>query len=237
MRSQAVPSSPSPAAASYTPALQLAAAKQIAAHKTSARVKAAPAQYPCRNRAARAPGYIQAENFDTAGEGVAYHDTTAGNKYALYRPSADVDIMPTGDGGFCVAATQAGEWLEYQFYAMAPGRYDLTERVASVGTGGTFRVNVDGRRQTAPLTVSNTRSWQNWVTITQPGIYLSGGWHTRRLVMDYDNRRGFVGAFDWLRFTSSIPAAPTTAAPFNDSTATSLASGKPSPGFCGGGWG
>ena len=44
------------------------------------------------------PGTIQAEDYDTGGEGVAFHDTTAGNSGAQYRTDA-VDIEATTDGG------------------------------------------------------------------------------------------------------------------------------------------
>jgi probable HAF family extracellular repeat protein len=44
------------------------------------------------------PGTIQAENFDDGGEGVAYHDTSTGNKGGAYR-STDVDIEATSDAG------------------------------------------------------------------------------------------------------------------------------------------
>ena len=60
------------------------------------------------------PGRIEAENFDEGGQGVAYFDTSAGNVYGAYR-ATDVDIETTldVDGGFDVAKTKAGEWLQY----------------------------------------------------------------------------------------------------------------------------
>src|SRR4051812_33251219 len=60
------------------------------------------------------PGIVEAENFDRGGEGVAYHDTTAGNALGEYR-STRVDIGTTGDvgGGYSVGWTDKGEWLGY----------------------------------------------------------------------------------------------------------------------------
>ncbi|HUK34875.1 MAG TPA: carbohydrate-binding protein, partial [Vicinamibacterales bacterium] len=43
------------------------------------------------------PGVVLAANFDNGGEGVAYHDTTAGNSGGAYR-ATDVDIEPASDG-------------------------------------------------------------------------------------------------------------------------------------------
>ena len=37
---------------------------------------------------------IQAENFDTGGEGVAYHDTDTANSGGQYRTSEGVDVRP-----------------------------------------------------------------------------------------------------------------------------------------------
>ncbi len=182
----------------------------VTTKSTSAKkAKATVIRYPFKNKAGNVPGYLQAENFDYGGEGVAYHDTTRGNKGGSYRKAEDVDIAPTGSGGYCITDTKAGEWLEWQVYVKASGWYDVTERVASVGAGGTFHINVDGLRQTATVKVPNTRSWRNWTTITQSGIYLTEGWHMVRLAMDSQGKRGYVGAFDWLRFTRSSLVAPT----------------------------
>ncbi|HYO69823.1 MAG TPA: hypothetical protein VEU33_27475, partial [Archangium sp.] len=61
------------------------------------------------------PGTIQAEDFDEGGQGVSWHDLTAGNAGAVHR-TTDVDeqACPDGSGcGFTVGWLQAGEWLEY----------------------------------------------------------------------------------------------------------------------------
>jgi len=45
------------------------------------------------------PGTIAAVDFDSGGEGVAYHDTTAGNNGGAYR-STDVDLEASAGGGY-----------------------------------------------------------------------------------------------------------------------------------------
>ena len=69
---------------------------------------------------------IQAENYDTGGEGVAYHDSDAGNKGGQYR-SDGVDIESTTDtgGGYNVGWVAAGEWLEYTVNVAVAGSYDI----------------------------------------------------------------------------------------------------------------
>src|SRR5688572_7097968 len=63
---------------------------------------------------------IQAENYDTGGEGVAYHDTTAGNTGGQYR-TEDVDLETCTDagGGFNTGWLIDGEWTEYTVNASA----------------------------------------------------------------------------------------------------------------------
>src|SRR5215813_8653317 len=58
------------------------------------------------------PGQINAENFDNGGEGVAYHDTTAGNSGGQYR-NTGVDIESSSEGAYDVGWTAPGEWLNY----------------------------------------------------------------------------------------------------------------------------
>ncbi len=78
------------------------------------------------------PGTIQAEDYDLGGEGIGYHDTTAGNSGGQYR-SDDVDIEATTDsgGGFDVGWSAAGEWLDYTVAVASSGSYTLSARVAS----------------------------------------------------------------------------------------------------------
>ncbi len=91
------------------------------------------------------PGMIQAEDFDDGGEGVAYHDSSAGNAGGHYR-STDVDIQATSDdgGGDNVGWIEAGEWLDYTVNVSSEGAYVLEARVSASGAGGTFHVDVDG---------------------------------------------------------------------------------------------
>src|SRR5262249_34139192 len=98
------------------------------------------------------PGTIEAENFDEGGPSVAYVDTTPGNKGGAYRQT-DVDIEATSDagGGYDVAWTRAGEWLQYTANVSASGTYALELRVASASIGGTVRLDVDGLDATGPL--------------------------------------------------------------------------------------
>src|SRR6185312_443024 len=99
------------------------------------------ASTPFYGTPAAIPGTIQIQDFDGGGEGLAYHDTTAGNTGGAYRQD-DVDLEPSADGGNDVGWTAAGEWLNYTVNVAAAGSYAVTFRVASSGPGGSFHLEM-----------------------------------------------------------------------------------------------
>lgn len=162
-----------------------------------------PGNTPFGGNPAAVPGRVQAENFDEGGEGVAYHDTTAGNSGGQHRPASDVDIEGTTDtgGGFNVGWITAPEWLEYTVNVATTGNYTLNARVGSIGDGGRFHVEVDtGGNVTGSLTVPNTGGWQNWTTVSHSGIHLTAGQHVIRFAGDTNGTAGVVGNLNWLEF-------------------------------------
>jgi hypothetical protein len=123
---------------------------------------------------------IQAEDFDTGGKGVAYHDTNRGNKTGVYRDT-DVDLEETGDssGAYNVAWIREGEWWEYTVDVPADGEYALTVRVAGKNATS-IDVAVDGSPATT-VDVPNTGGWQAWTTVDAGTVELPAGTHTIRL--------------------------------------------------------
>jgi hypothetical protein len=170
------------------------------------------------------PGTIQAEDYDTGGEGVAYHDTTAGNTGGQYRNDG-VDIQATSDaaGGFNVGWSAPGEWLEYTVSVASAGTYAVNLRVASESAGGTAHVEIDGQNVTGTISFAATGGWQSWTTVTRGGVALSSGTHVLRLALD-------SGAFNvnWISLTSGactvLPSVPTgVTSPSHTSSSVSLA--------------
>ena len=176
--------------------------------KTTSKTEVKP-QYPYRKNPTKIPGIVQAEHFDRGGEGVAYHDTSSGNAGRVFRTSDWVDLAPAKDsgGGYCVNRTTKGEWIEYTLNIPATGYYDLGVRVASLGTGGRFHLELDRARKTSMLTVPNTGGWQKWKTITVKYVLLPAGTHVLRLAMDSVGARGNVASFNWISFSMAPPAA------------------------------
>lgn len=122
------------------------------------------------------PATIEAEDFDNGGEGVAYHDTDAGNNGSQYRTSEDVDIEACGDagGGYNVGWVAPGEWLEYNVSVPTAGDYSIDIRVASQSASGTFHLEFNGTDKTGDITVPVTGGWQTWTTVSATATLPAG---------------------------------------------------------------
>jgi subtilisin family serine protease len=130
------------------------------------------------------PGRIQAEDYKAGGEGVGYHDLTAGNTGGAYRKDG-VDIQVTTDvgGGYNVGWIDAGEWLAFDVNAADDGPYAFTARVASGATGQkTLTVSIDNTI-TRTFTFTTNNGWQGWFDVTAPAVFLTAGAHSLRMTM------------------------------------------------------
>jgi hypothetical protein len=137
------------------------------------------------------PGRIEAENFDTGGENVAYHKSTVGNRGGVYRTNDDVGIEPATDtgGGYSVILINPGDWLEYTVNVPDPSAiYRVSVRVASPFVGWKLRIRLDGKIL-GTVTIPNTGGWhsggwQNWQTIALPNVPIAGGIGSRALRLE-----------------------------------------------------
>ncbi|MGN6506676.1 MAG: RICIN domain-containing protein [Tepidisphaeraceae bacterium] len=113
--------------------------------------------------------HIEAENFDTGGEGIAYHDATASNSGGVYRASEAPDLQATSDtgGGYNVGWISNGEWLEYTTFINNAGVYTLSLRVASPQSSNALNVSLGGVDLTGNWTFNGTGANQSWTTITK----------------------------------------------------------------------
>lgn len=155
--------------------------------------------YPNPGSPATIPGIIQAENYDSGGEGVAYHDTSSGNSGGAYR-SDNVDLQAASDsgGGYNVGWVDNGEWLEYTTNVTG-GTYNVEVRVASaVGNPGDLRLKLDGQTL-GTVNVQGTGGWQNWQTLMLPNVSVSGG-NSKVLQLEVVNGGSFN--VNWVRFVS-----------------------------------
>jgi hypothetical protein len=125
---------------------------------------------------------IEAENFDTGGEGTAYHDTSTSNDGGAYRAEGvDLEACSDTGGGFDVGWIAAGEWLAYTINVASAGTYTLKVREAGGGGGGTLRILFGGVNKTGTLTLPSTSGWQTWTDVNKTGIALSAGQQVMRI--------------------------------------------------------
>ncbi|HXE53792.1 MAG TPA: alpha-L-fucosidase, partial [Tepidisphaeraceae bacterium] len=158
------------------------------------------------------PGTIEFENYDTGGEGVAYHDAQPNSSGGNYR-SDTIGLGPSqdADGGEVLGWINPGEWLNYTVNVASSTTYTVTFRVASGGPGGTFHLNVDGVNATGPVHLGNTGGWWTYTNISVPNVSIPAGKHVLTLVIDSANAAGWgVGDFNWMQITDNPATSPRT---------------------------
>ena len=113
------------------------------------------------------PARIEAEDFDIGGEGVAYHDSYAGNNGGQYRLEEHVDIETCYDvgGGYNAGWITQGEWLEYTVHVPVAGQYTIETRVSSLSVVGVFHLEFMGQDKTGNIIVPVTGGWQTWESV------------------------------------------------------------------------
>ncbi len=124
---------------------------------------------PYGGTAAAVPGLVQAENYDTGGQGVAYNVTSINGTGNGYRADG-VDLESTSDtgGGYNVGWTSGGQWFRYTVNVTAAGTYTLSLRVAapSAVTGALHLSNAAGANLSGAVNLPATGGWQTWTTVT-----------------------------------------------------------------------
>ena len=142
-----------------------------------------PAPVPFVYGSGVVPGVIQAEDFNTGGEGVGYYDTTSSNFGGIYRTGEDVDIE-LNDGreqprGLLISGRASGS--STRSTPAETGDYDVVYRVSSPQSNTQIRMQVDGVTATT-FTVPNTGSYDTYTNVTQK-VRLTFGPHVLRLTL------------------------------------------------------
>ncbi|WP_225447776.1 glycoside hydrolase family 3 C-terminal domain-containing protein [Streptacidiphilus sp. P02-A3a] len=164
----------------------------------------AAAGAPFGGTAAAVPGTVQAANYDTGGQGVAYSVTAANGTANSYR-SDGVDLEATADTQDTSAAggaddmgwTTAGQWFNYTVNVATAGTYSVAFRVSSpYGITDALHVaNSAGTNLSGAVAVPNTGGYETWTTVTA-SVTLPAGQQT--LTVDQDSN-GWN--FHYLTFT------------------------------------
>jgi hypothetical protein len=124
---------------------------------------------PYGGTAAAVPGTVQAENYDTGGQGVGYDVNSVNGTGNGYRADG-VDLESTSDsgGGDDLGWTSAGQWTRYTVNVASAGTYTVSLRVAapSVVTDALHLTSAAGTNLTGSVDIPATGGWQNWTTVT-----------------------------------------------------------------------
>jgi hypothetical protein len=131
--------------------------------------QSATTEAPYGGTPASVPGTVQAENYDTGGQALAYNVTSTNGTGNGYR-SDGVDLEKTSDtgGGYNLGWTGSGQWSRYTVNVAAAGTYTVGLRVAAPGavTGGLHLANASGTNLSGAVNIPATGAWQTWTTVT-----------------------------------------------------------------------
>jgi hypothetical protein len=158
------------------------------------------AEGPYGGTPAAVPGTVQAENYDTGGQNVAYSVASTNGSANSYR-SDGVDLETTTDtgAGYNLGWTTSGQWFKYTVNVATAGSYTVSFRVASESAiADAFHIaNSSGTNLTGSVAVPNTGAWQTWTTVTAR-VTLPAGQQT--LTVDQDTAGWNL---NWFSFASS----------------------------------
>ncbi|MBR7835101.1 glycoside hydrolase family 3 C-terminal domain-containing protein [Actinospica durhamensis] len=184
----------------------LAAAALSALSLTAAPTAAhAAGSAPFGGTAAAVPGTVQAANYDTGGQGVAYNATANGSADS-YR-SDGIDLETTADtqdttvagGAYDMGWTNPGQWFDYTVDVATAGTYSIALRLSSPYgiTDALHIANSAGTSLSGPVAVPNTGGYETWATVAV-SVTLPAGQQT--LTLDQDSN-GFN--FHYMTFTQT----------------------------------
>ena len=168
-----------------------------------------PTEGPYGGAAAAIPGTVQAENYDTGGQGLAYNVSSVNGSANSYRTDG-VDLESTSDtgGGYDLGWTSGGQWFRYTVNVATAGTYTLSARVAapSAVTDAFHLANAAGANLSGNVNVPSTGGYQAWTTVTAT-VTLPAGQQV--LTLDEDNAGWNV---NYLQVTSGGGGTPTNLA-------------------------
>ena len=158
---------------------------------------------------AAVPGTVQAENYDTGGQGVAYNVTSVNGNANSYRADG-VDLDNTSDtgGGYNLGWTGGGQWFRYTVDVATAGTYTLGLRIAapSAVAGALHLSNASGTDLTGAVDLPATGDWQTWATVTTH-VNLPAG--RQILTLDQDTGGWNINHLGFAAASGSPSATPT----------------------------
>jgi hypothetical protein len=158
---------------------------------------------PYGGTSAAVPGTVQAENYDTGGQGVGYSVSSTNGTGNNYR-SDGVDLEVTTDtgGGYDLGWTASGQYFRYTVNVESAGAYTVTFRVAAPGAvNDAFHLsNSSGTDLSGTVNVPATGGYQAWTNVTAT-VTLPAGEQT--LTLNQDNAAWNINYFSFASGSSS----------------------------------
>jgi endoglucanase Acf2 len=148
--------------------------------------------------------WVEAENFDYGGKGVAYSTTATSNQGGKYRTGDDIGIEgPNADTGntYNVGYVNAGQWMKYTIHVDVAGIYVIDLRASNANattctTHLTFN-NSAGTVTSGEISIpTTTGGWGGYTDHTMVSVNLSAGTQVMTL---YDDTSGCN--FDYVSLT------------------------------------
>jgi kumamolisin len=145
------------------------------------------------------PGTVQAENYDTGGQGTGYSvSSTNGTDNAYRSDGVDLEVTTDTGGGVNVGWTASGQWFRYTVNVTTAGSYTVSFRVAAptAVTDAFHLSNSSGTNLSGAVNVPATGGWQTWTTVTAT-VTLTAGKQTLTLNQDHSGWN-----INWFSFVS-----------------------------------
>ena len=136
------------------------------------------------------PGTVQAENYDTGGQGVAYNVTSINGTDNGYRSDGvDLDVTSDTGGGVDLGWESPGQWFKYTVNVATAGTYTVSFRIAAPGavTDAFHLSNSSGTNLSGNVNLPATGGYQTWATVTA-SVTLPAG--QQILTLNEDNGGG-----------------------------------------------
>ncbi|MEY9910814.1 beta-glucosidase [Catenulispora sp. MAP12-49] len=162
------------------------------------------------------PGLVQAANYDTGGQGVAYNVAAANGSANSYRADG-VDLETTADtlgtspagGAYDMGWTTPGQWFNYTVSVATAGTYSVAFRLSSpYGIADALHIaDASGANLTGSVAVPNTGGYETWATVTASLILPAGtqtltvkqdtnGWNFHNMAFTLTSSGGGGGSGD-----------------------------------------
>ncbi len=111
-------------------------------------------------------------------------------------------------GGLNLGFIENNDWSSYELEIEEAGIYDFTARVATVASGGSIELSIEGKLlATIEVSGSSSGGWQDWYTTSPVEVEFESGKHELRLT--FKGGGGYLFNLNWfdLEFRRSAPVS------------------------------